>query len=367
MATFYTTSNNQRECPMIYLRESLPGSYQEAPVLPGNMMVYMNSGVYTDAIAGNSQQQTNCIEMHSVEASDSTSQQQEILSNLGGSRIVDQDFSAWRDGRNEMLVMHPIGGPSSILQGGQNLQGQGLSLSLGSQIPSGIQMPSIPYRNPNTGFSSFLNSNPSIAGDDGSRNGSSRDEHSRNVEYMSTSFSGGNQDLNKGDLSLYGMSSIARTIPNSKYLKAAQQLLDEVVNVRKALKQPDNEKNQNSNEQHNLKEGEGSKNSANPQESTNNPPSELSHAERQELQNKLTKLLSMLDEVSLYIYFSSGMIRFILGLTYNFITAFIIFHGNPPFYQIIPMLPLIVAELDKLLLNVNVHDVSLTGYIDFKI
>ena len=55
------------------------------------------------------------------------------------------------------------------------------------------------------------------------------------------------------------MTSAARTIPSSKYLKAAQQLLDEVVNVRKALKQPDKEKNQNTNEHgtNSSKEGDG--------------------------------------------------------------------------------------------------------------
>ncbi|KDP41749.1 hypothetical protein JCGZ_26767 [Jatropha curcas] len=297
MATYYASSNNQRDAaPMIYI----PGSYPEAPVLPGNMMMYMNTGSYTETLAGNSQQQNGCIEIQSVEASDSTPQQQEILSNLGGSRIGEHDFSAWRDGRNEMLVMHSMAGPSSILSG-QNLQGQGLSLSLGTQIPSGIQMPSIPYRNPNSGLASFLNPNPSIVGDGSGRNGSSRDEQSKNVEYLPAGFSGGNQDSNKGDISPYGMTSIARTIPHSKYLKAAQQLLDEVVNVRKALKQPDKEKNQSTNE-HGMdssKDGDSkSKNgSANPQESANNSASELSHAERQELQNKLTKLLSMLDEV----------------------------------------------------------------------
>lgn len=295
MATYYTNSNNQRDAaPMIYL----PGSYAEAPVLPGNMMVYMNSGSYSDNLAGNTHHQNNCIEIQSVEASDSTPQQQEILSNLDGSRIREHDFSAWRDGRNEMLVLHSMGDASSILHGGQNLQGQGLSLSLGTQIPSGIQMPSIPYGNPNPGFASFLSPNPSIMGEGGGRNGSSRDEQSRNVEYLPPGFPRGNQDSNKGDLSPYGMTSIARTIPNSKYLKAAQQLLDEVVNVRKALKQPDKEKNQSTND-HGSKEGnDGSKNgSSNPQESTNNSLNELSHAERQELQNKLTKLLSMLDEV----------------------------------------------------------------------
>lgn len=301
MATFYSNSNNQRDAaPMLYLREHLPSSYAEAPVLPGSMMMYMNSGSYSDALAGNSQQQNNCMEIPSLGASNSPPQQHEILSNLGGSRIVEHDFSAWREGRNEMLVTNPMGGSASFLQSGQNLQGQGLSLSLSTQIPSGIQMPSIPYRDPNRGFASFLSP---ISDDSGDRNGSSRDEQMRNAEYLPPSFPGGNQDL-KGDLSPYGMSSVVRTIPNSKYLKAAQLLLDEVVNVRKALKHPDTAKNEGMHE-HQIKspkEGDGgSKNetggSSHPQESASNSTCELSHAERQDLQNKLTKLLSMLDEV----------------------------------------------------------------------
>uniref|UniRef100_A0A6N2L6Q0 Homeobox domain-containing protein n=1 Tax=Salix viminalis TaxID=40686 RepID=A0A6N2L6Q0_SALVM len=297
MATYYTSSNNQRDAAaMVYL----PGSYPEAPVLPGNIMMYMNSGSYSDNLAGNPHHQNNCIEFQSVENSGSTPQQQEILSNLGGSRIGEHDFGAWRDGRNEMLVMHSVSGASSILHGAQSLQGQGLSLSLGTQIPSGMQMPSIPYRNTNPGLTSFLTPNSSISGEGGGRNGSSRDEQSRNIEYLTPGFSGGNHDVNKGDLSLYGMNSVGRAIPNPKYLKAAQQLLDEVVNVRKAIKQPDKEKNQTMSEYglNSAKVGDSrSKNGApNPQESTDSP-SELSHAERQELQNKLTKLLSMLDEV----------------------------------------------------------------------
>ncbi|KAB5541476.1 hypothetical protein DKX38_014450 [Salix brachista] len=297
MATYYTSSNNQRDATaMVYL----PGSYPEAPVLPGNIMMYMNSGSYSDNLAGNPHHQNNCIEFQSVENSGSTPQQQEILSNLGGSRIGEHDFGAWRDGRNEMLVMHSVSGASSILHGAQSLQGQGLSLSLGTQIPSGMQMPSIPYRNTNPGLTSFLTPNSSISGEGGGRNGSSRDEQSRNIEYLTPGFSGGNHDVNKGDLSLYGMNSVGRAIPNPKYLKAAQQLLDEVVNVRKAIKQPDKEKNQTMSEYglNSAKAGDSrSKNGApNPQESTDSP-SELSHAGRQELQNKLTKLLSMLDEV----------------------------------------------------------------------
>lgn len=301
MATYYTSSNNQRDtAPMLYLREPLPSSYQEASGLPTNMMMYMNPGSYSGELNGNSQQQNNCMEMLPMGAADSSPQQQDILSNLGGSRIGQHDFTEWRDGRNELVVPHGISGAPSILHGGPNLQGQGLSLSLGTQIPSGIHMSSISYRNPNMGFASFLSPNPSISGD---RNGSSRDEQSRNVEYFTPSFPGGNQDSNKGELPPYGMSSVARTIPNSKYLKAAQQLLDEVVNVRKALKQHDSESRPKGS-----KEGDdGSKNesalpsasavSSNPPESASTSPCELSNAEKQDLQNKLTKLLSMLDEV----------------------------------------------------------------------
>ncbi|KAE8698669.1 BEL1-like homeodomain protein 7 [Hibiscus syriacus] len=253
MATYYTGSDNQRDtAPMIYLREStVPGSYLEGSVLPGNTMLYMSSGSYSDAFFGNSQLKNNCTEIPAVEASASTSQQQGILSNLG-----DHGFGAWRDDRNEMLAMQPMTGASGVIHNGQRL-----SLSLGTHIPSGIQ---IPYRNTDFGFS------------------------------------GGNQDSNKGELSAYGMLTMARTIPNSKYLKAAQQLLDEVVNVQKALKQPDGGKKRNSQENRvkSSDEDGGSKNvPATQQESSMNPPKELSHAERQELQSKLTKLLSMLDEV----------------------------------------------------------------------
>ncbi|KAL4302432.1 hypothetical protein GQ457_10G021650 [Hibiscus cannabinus] len=251
MATYYSGSDDQRDAaPMIYSRESMPGSYLEGSVLPGNTMLYMSSGSYSDAFAGNSQQQNSCFEIPAGEASASTSLQHGILSNLGGSQ---DGFAAWRDGRNEMLAMQPVAGTSGIIH-----SGQGLSLSLGTQIPSGIQ---IPYRNPGLSFSSS------------------------------------NQESNAGELSAYGMSSMTRTIPNSKYLKAAQQLLDEVVNVRKALKQPDGGNNRNSQENR-MKSSEEDENvPANQQESSMKSPKELSHAERQELQSKLTKLLSMLDEV----------------------------------------------------------------------
>ncbi|KAM7274731.1 hypothetical protein ACFE04_016597 [Oxalis oulophora] len=279
MAAYFTNSNNQRDAaPMIYLREpSMQNSYPDAPVIPNNMMIYMNSGSYPETLAGNSQQRNSCIEIQSMEDSESTSQQQEILSNLNGSRIGEHEFNAWRDGRNDTLVMQSAG----IMQ---NLQGQGLSLSLGSQVPSGMQMA---YNNPNQGFASLL----SQVSEGANRNGNSRDEQSRNSEY---GFSGGSQDSNKGELSPYGMSSIVRNIPNSRYLKVAQQLLDEVVNVRRVLKKNESEKNQNTNEDQSKSSKDGENG---PQDSPNNSTVEISHGERQELQNKLNKLLSMLDEV----------------------------------------------------------------------
>ncbi|KAE8708474.1 BEL1-like homeodomain protein 3 [Hibiscus syriacus] len=297
MAAYYTGSNNQKDtAPMIYLREPAPGSFHEATTLPSSTIMHMNYGSYLDAFAGNSQQQSNCTEMQAVESSDSTPQKQEILSSLGGSCVGEQDFGAWRDGRSDILLMHPMGDTAGVLRGGQNSQGQGLSLTLGTQIPSGIQMASVPYRNLNSGFASFLSPNPLLTGE-----GDRRNKQSRNAEYLPPGFSLSNQDSNKGDLSAYGMSSIAEDIPNSRYLKAAQQLLDEVVNVRMALKQCNGEKNQSSEENRmkSSKEDDGGlkKVLSNQQESSNNSPNQLSLAERQELQNKLTKLLSMLDEV----------------------------------------------------------------------
>lgn len=278
MATYYTSSSNQKD--------GSPVSYTEAAVLPGSSMMYMNSGAFSEGFASNAPLHGNIVGMQSVEASNSTSHQ-EILSKFVGTRGFEHDFGAWRDGgRNEMLLMHPsMGGqPPSILQG------QGLSLSLGTQIPGGIQLPSMPYRNPNTGFTSFLNPTSSIGNESSSRNGFSSEENSRLAEYFPPGFSA--QDPNKGDLSGYGMASVS----NSKYLKAAQQLLDEVVNVRKGLKRPTGEIRDQ--QMKSSKESqEGSKNvSSNPQES-DKKSSELSCSERQELQSKLTKLMSMLDEV----------------------------------------------------------------------
>ncbi|GAB4853860.1 hypothetical protein Ancab_018069 [Ancistrocladus abbreviatus] len=61
--------------------------------------------------------------------------------------------NVWRDSGNTMLFVHPVGGQSNMIHGGQNLHGQALSLSLGTQIPSSIQISSVDYLNQNLGFS----------------------------------------------------------------------------------------------------------------------------------------------------------------------------------------------------------------------
>ncbi|CAA7035611.1 unnamed protein product [Microthlaspi erraticum] len=91
---------------------------------------------------------------------------------------------------------------------------------------------------------------------------------------------------NNNEYATQVVSGFTRTIHNSKYLKAAQELLDEAVNVKKALKQfqPEGDKVDEEKEK-------------NLQEMSTNPPADIPQGERQDLQNKLSKLLSILDEV----------------------------------------------------------------------
>ncbi|XP_010548069.1 PREDICTED: BEL1-like homeodomain protein 6 [Tarenaya hassleriana] len=246
MATYYTSGSSND-------RENLPSSFPESQFLPGSAMMYVNPAVsYSDAVAI-----ATCSVGEGTEDTVSASQERQVLSGYGGSSQI-QEFGYWKDHDG----IHPMSGGTGILR-----TGQGLSLSLGSQIlPSALHQmnnQSVPYRG-----------NPNLA------------EQTRSYEYAEQVFSGGNPNQYSG--------GSTRTIPNSKYLKAAQQLLDEVVNVRKALKpfQPDGEKNDEHSGQKQVgssKEGSGDTNQ--------NPPGDVSQAERQELQSKLTKLLSMLDEV----------------------------------------------------------------------
>ncbi|CAA3017735.1 Hypothetical predicted protein [Olea europaea subsp. europaea] len=126
-----------------------------------------------------------------------------------------------------------MGGVSGILQGATNFEGQGLSPSLSTQKPSQTNMSSIQYLSSNPNISPLLGQNPYISGETRGQNGSflenndSQTIRSRYNSYMLSDVPGSNSDATKGDIPAYGVSSIASVIPNSKYLKAAQQLLDE--------------------------------------------------------------------------------------------------------------------------------------------
>ncbi|KAK4258590.1 hypothetical protein QN277_005025 [Acacia crassicarpa] len=268
----------------------LPNSYSETPITSSNITLYMNTGSYPEAFSGNSQEQNGCFVIPPMSLSQSAPEQQEILANLGGLQTGDYDFSAWRQGRNEMLVTNPMDG--------HNMQSQGLSLSLGTQTPTGIQVSPFHDQSSNPSFDSFLGQNPSISGH---KSSSSRHECMRPSEILPPDLPEASQVLNRGDYSMHGgMPSVSRTIPNSKYLKAAQELLDEVVDIQKAIKQsPSTREKKTSKENDGRLENESAPadREPNPRDFDGNASCEISNAERQDLQNKLTKLLSMLDEV----------------------------------------------------------------------
>ncbi|CAN4107510.1 unnamed protein product [Withania somnifera] len=311
MATYFPSTNSQRDAETYqYFRQSLPDSYSEASNTPDSMMMFMNysfSGTYSDMLTGTSQQQNSCIGIPPVGATCSNTSQQEILSNLGGSRMGIEDFSAWRNSRNEMLAVHSMGAADSVLQVAQNAQGQGLSLSLGCNIPSG-GISHVQSQNPNHGFMSFLSPASSIPGEGSGVNVSYGDgdnflpKQQNDEDYLPPDYPGSNSDALKGYNSPYGTSGIARSIPSSKYLKAAQYLLDEVVNVKKAIKEQHSKKEMTKDSRES--DGHSKNKSSDPPadggsnlHGSKNNQSELSAIEKQEMQNKLSKLLWMLDEI----------------------------------------------------------------------
>lgn len=194
------------------------------------------------------------------------------------------------------------------LDGEHSFQSQGLSLSLGTQMPSGVSVPSFQYQFQGypSMFASFV---PFSA--KGTLNCSIDEVKSndmRNFESIASGFAGANgtssetEALSHLQYSLghrvmhseayhFGPGFPDATILNTKYLKAAQELLEEVVNINKALAQPVPSKDQTGQTQ------PSNGVSSEPSESIINSNSELSPAERQELQNRKTKLLAMLDEV----------------------------------------------------------------------
>ncbi|CAI9116815.1 OLC1v1018075C1 [Oldenlandia corymbosa var. corymbosa] len=275
------TSQQQEALQTQFLLNSKLNTYHQSSDLPENMM-YLNS---TSLPAAH-----DCVESQSSESKEemlfiaphgNTVMMQPIVHNFApnysdsNAVVVDQqDFTR--------KLLH-------YQNGDQNLQHQGLSLSLGNQV---AEMPS--YQNQY----SFLSSHHvEHTADD-----IPQSSELRTAEYFSFDLAGPANNSSKvgavyghqsssiypkemtRDLKMHEETVISGAIYNSKYLKAAQELLDEVVNLHQALKPLD--KNHDINSTGNVAS-----------EETKSKPDELSPAEKNELQNKLTKLLSMLDEV----------------------------------------------------------------------
>ncbi|KAL6637144.1 hypothetical protein ACP70R_024716 [Stipagrostis hirtigluma subsp. patula] len=280
MATYYSSPGSERDTQTMYSSESGNASYPVASAL-GNLLYPNNasSGPYTQ-LSGIIQSQQNFMQLSghpSAVSQDSSSKD----ANTVGMATEQRSFGHLKDMRNEML-MHLMDGAhsggSDLIQNDANniaqlefgmlnnhnstsvpsATGQGLSLSLNTHILA----PSYPYWSAKPD----LLTPHSYQGDD---------NRMKNLQ-----------------------SEASRAIRNSKYLKAAQELLDEIVSVWKSVKQKA-EKGQAEAVKADGKDG-GTKSegvSSNPQESGTNAAAELSTAEKQELQNKMAKLMVMLDEV----------------------------------------------------------------------
>ncbi|KAK7280699.1 hypothetical protein RJT34_25766 [Clitoria ternatea] len=271
---------------------------------------------------------------------------------LSGNRLLPHNYTESVGGQNELkfitsmgdtVTMQPMDGHSNATTGDptcnsfanvedshviprthlahvdseQNVQCQGLSLSLGTVMPSIASVPSFQYQYPGTGFSPLMAASvPNLKDDE-----ANLQKELRNAECLASLSSGGFHNtlkreglydnphtsicLSEGQAD-HGSQDFPNSVLNSQYLKAAQELLDEIVNVRKALKQQSGLEKQQSFHDIGLdgsKDSEGKSTSqsvqmhSGPTGSAANSSSELSPAERQNLLDKKTKLLSMLDEV----------------------------------------------------------------------
>ncbi|KAL3514684.1 hypothetical protein ACH5RR_027401 [Cinchona calisaya] len=284
--------------------------------LPENMM-YQNppstASSHSQLISGTSLQAHDFVEAQSV-----VSRQEMLFIAPHGNTVIMQPI-------NEQLHFAPNFSDSNAVvvdtqvfskklfhlqNADQTLQHQGLSLSLGNQVQSSVDAPS--YQSPytNSGFSSLLSSHVEHSADHFSES-----SELKTAEYLSFDLSG-RININSrvgevydpqsslrpkamnSDPKLHEETVVSGVIYNSKFLKAAQELLDEVVNVRQALKHSDKRHDFHSSgygvsEEVKLK----SECQSGIPSRAGMSPDELSPAERNDLQNKMKKLLSMLDEV----------------------------------------------------------------------
>lgn len=231
--------------------QKLGSSCQEQPLCSGNLMMFMNHV-----------QDPSCRDYS------------EIFSGVSSNYVE----SVGHRSNCEMEFIPPVVG--GILAD-SNFQCQGVSLSLSTHSPSVVSMPSFPPQYQTSALaSSFINTPPSIF------------EKRPNLKPCIS-------DVKNGMYMVVGSG-------NSIYIEAAQQLLDEMVSVREALKELKSKKLKSSNGLgvDGCRENDGEANDLNGEMCSNvrellitNSSGDLSPTERQDLKNKHSKLLSLLGEV----------------------------------------------------------------------
>lgn len=331
MATYYPTSSRQNNNLQTLLTgDQKLASYSDLPSDLSSMKSYTNhtpaAGSYSDILYGGSLSSQNGAEFSSSGARNeivfippiSTTMNLQSVGgqlNTAAGNLVGDSVSG--DSQAVPPRMH-LGIPDCE----QNFQSQGLPLRLGMQVQSAVSMPSLQYQYLNQNFPSSLSSHllvpekwtlpcegdesnqskelrefEGLPGFAGSSHNPIKTESSHNPQYIV-----GLRDMH-AEMNMYGLSGYANTLLNSRYLKSVQHLLDEVVNVKKALKQPQSNKCFDDSKESDRRPSSCSmlpssnEKPPDPTESTADSTPELSPVERQDLLDKKSKLLSMLEEV----------------------------------------------------------------------
>ncbi|KAL8153934.1 hypothetical protein V2J09_011694 [Rumex salicifolius] len=201
--------------------------------------------------------------------------------------VQDQKFTSYSDSPiihhgNMMMYLH--GAPSDIsfseINPGASMSTNNLSLSLSSHLSTAIPPPASYEQFSNQGISHVSKVD---------------DAFQNSIRFEASN----NQQDRMCNVRQYQQAGGAGVVMKSRFLKAAQQLLDEVVNVQDALKKQESGKDQRMKKVEDVATDSNDKSMAasGVNESASVQCKEFSGTERQDLQNKLDKLLAMLDEV----------------------------------------------------------------------
>ncbi|XP_010428562.1 PREDICTED: BEL1-like homeodomain protein 3 [Camelina sativa] len=210
---------------------------------------------------------------------------------------------------NEMVFIPPttsdvaVNGNVTVSSNDLSFHGGGLSLSLGNQIQSAVSVSPFQYHYQNLSNQLNYNNASTMSPDENGKSLSGHHHHHHHHQQQqhhsdqmipSSGYNNNNNGVGFYNNYRYETSGFVSSVLRSRYLKPTQQLLDEVVSVRKELKLG-NKKMKNNDKGQDFQNGSSDNNiteDEKPQQSQ-----ELSPSERQELQNKKSKLLTMVDEV----------------------------------------------------------------------